>query len=67
MMATLPSDGPAGFVPAFQATAGSPSTHCSPQLEGSLDEFSQLSANFLLDPQYCEMDRIISFQDSYMR
>jgi hypothetical protein len=41
-----------------------PSTDLTPSSGDSLDGFAPLS-NFLLDPQYVDMDRIISFQDSF--
>ncbi|KAB8255029.1 fungal-specific transcription factor domain-containing protein [Aspergillus pseudonomiae] len=40
-----------------------PSASAASPLDGS-DSFAALS-NFLLDPQYLDMDRIISFQDSF--
>lgn len=43
-----------------------PASHPTPHLADNLDSFAQLS-NFLSDPQYMDMDRIISFQDSFMR
>lgn len=43
-----------------------PSTDAAPPLGDNVDGFAPLS-NFLLDPQYVDMDRIISFQDSFMR
>lgn len=43
-----------------------PPNHPAPHLTDNLDSFAQLS-HVLLDPQYMDMDRIISFQDSFMR
>jgi hypothetical protein len=41
-----------------------PPTDLTPSSGDSLDGFAPLS-NFLLDPQYVDLDRIISFQDSF--
>lgn len=67
ILSARPAEGQLYFVPTLQANGAFPSNHTTPSMEDSLDEFTQLSANFLLDPQYCDMDRIISFQDSFMR
>lgn len=42
-----------------------PSDQSIPPLDDGSVSFTELS-NFLLDTQYVQMDRIISFQDSFM-
>lgn len=60
-------------VPTFQSSVRGdaslndllPPTHPAAPLQDGFDQFAPLS-NALLDPQYVDMDRIISFQDSFM-
>ena len=70
----MPSPGgPPGLGPDSDTHAGAdvvlnnlfPTADPTPHLGENLDGFAPLS-NFLLDPQYMDMDRIISFQDSFM-
>lgn len=66
LLRARPPGGQAYFLPTSQTNDVLSSNYETSPMEDNIDEFAQLSANFLLDPQYCDMDRIISFQDTFI-